>query len=151
VSHSERAGRRVVISLSDCRLITLPKIEDDRGNLTFIESGRHVEFEIKRVYYLYDVPAGAARGGHTHRKLRQLIIAASGNFDVVLDDGTDRRTVHLDSADSGLYLAPMVWREIENFSAHSVCLVLASAHFDESEYIRDYSDYRAAVLGASGS
>lgn len=151
MSHSERARRRVVISLADCRLITLPKIEDDRGNLTFIESGRHVEFDIKRVYYLYDVPAGAERGGHTHRTLRQLVIAASGSFDVILDDGSDRKTVHLDSADSGLYLAPMVWREIENFSAHSVCLVLASAHFDESEYIRDYSDYRAAVLGAVSS
>jgi uncharacterized RmlC-like cupin family protein len=132
-------------------VIALPKIEDERGNLTFIESGRHVEFEVKRVYYLYDVPAGAERGGHTHRTLRQLIIAASGSFDVVLDDGRDRKTVHLDSADSGLYLAPMVWREIENFSAHSVCLVLASAHFDESEYIRDYQEYSAAVHRSSAS
>ena len=129
-------------------MISLPKIEDARGNLTFIEGGAHVDFAIERVYYLYDVPVGAERGGHSHRTLRQLIIAASGSFDVVLDDGHERRTVHLDSADSGLYLAPMVWREIENFSAHSVCLVLASAHFDESEYIRDYDDYRAAVLAA---
>ena len=129
-------------------MISLPKIEDARGNLTFIEGGAHVDFAIERVYYLYDVPVGAERGGHSHRTLRQLIIAASGSFDVVLDDGHERTTVHLDSADSGLYLAPMVWREIENFAAHSVCLVLASAHFDESEYIRDYDDYRAAVLAA---
>jgi WxcM-like, C-terminal len=131
--------------VSDCRLISLPKIEDGRGNLTFIESRRHVDFEIKRVYYLYDVPGGADRGGHAHRTLRQLIIAASGSFDVILDDGQERRAVHLNRSYSGLYLAPMVWREIENFSGGSVCLVLASAHFDESDYIRDYEEYRAAV------
>jgi dTDP-4-dehydrorhamnose 3,5-epimerase-like enzyme len=131
-------------------VISLPKVEDERGNLTFIESGRHVDFEIKRVYYLYDVPAGAERGGHAHRTLTQLIVAASGSFDVVLDDGHERKIVRLDSADSALYLPPMVWREIENFEVNSVCLVLASAYFDEDEYIRDYDDYRATVLGASG-
>jgi hypothetical protein len=141
----------VAIPLSDCRVISLPKIEDGRGNLTFIESARHVDFEIKRVYYLYDVPGGADRGGHAHRTLRQLIIAASGSFDVVLDDGRGRTAVHLNRSYSGLYLAPMVWREIENFSGGSVCLVLASAHFDESDYIRDYEDYRAAVLGTPGA
>jgi hypothetical protein len=127
-------------------LISLPKVEDGRGNLTFIESGRHVDFEIKRVYYLYDVPGGADRGGHAHRTLQQLIIAASGSFDVIIDDGRERSTSHLTRSYSGLYLAPMVWREIENFSGGSVCLVLASAHFDESDYIRDYEDYCAAAL-----
>ena len=132
--------------VADCRLISLPKIEDGRGNLTFIEANRHVDFEIKRVYYLYDVPGGADRGGHAHKTLRQLIIAASGSFDVILDDGLERRAVHLNRSYAGLYLAPMVWREIENFSGGSVCLVLASAYFDESDYIRDYEDYRAATL-----
>jgi hypothetical protein len=131
-------------------VISLPKIEDGRGNLTFIESRRHVDFEIKRVYYLYDVPGGADRGGHAHRTLRQLIIAASGSFDVVLDDGRERTVIHLNRSYSGLYLAPMVWREIENFSGGSVCLVLASAHFDESDYIRDYQDYCAAALALPG-
>ena len=132
--------------LADCRVVVLPRIEDGRGNLTFIEGGQHVEFEIARVYYLYDVPGGAERGGHAHRTLRQLIIAASGSFDVVLDDGHERRTVHLNRSHSGLYLAPMVWRELENFSGGSICLVLASAHFDESDYIRDYDEFQAAVL-----
>jgi len=137
--------------VSDCRVISLPKIEDGRGNLTFIESNRHVDFEIKRVYYLYDVPGGADRGGHAHRTLRQLIVAASGSFDVILDDGRERTTIHLNRSYSGLYLAPMVWREIENFSGGSVCLVLASAHFDESDYIRDYQDYCAAARALLGS
>ncbi len=132
--------------LADCRVISLPKIVDGRGNLTFIESGQHVDFEIKRVYYLYDVPGGAERGGHAHRSLRQLIIAASGSFDVVLNDGHDRTRIHLNRADAGLYLAPLVWREIENFSSGSLCLVLASAHFDESEYIRDAEEFNASVL-----
>lgn len=131
-------------------MISLPKIEDERGNLTFIESGRHVDFEIKRVYYLYDVPAGAERGGHAHRALSELIIAASGSFDVVLDDGHDRKIVTLAAADSALHVPPMVWREIDSFTANSICLVLASAHFDESEYIRDYEEYCAAVLEPPG-
>jgi hypothetical protein len=130
-------------------VIALPRIEDGRGNLTFIEGGEHVDFEIERVYYLYDVPGGAERGGHAHRTLRQLIIAASGSFDVVLDDGNERRRVHLNRSHSGLYLAPMVWRELENFSGGSICLVLASAHFDESDYIREYDEFRAAVLGSA--
>jgi dTDP-4-dehydrorhamnose 3,5-epimerase-like enzyme len=137
--------------IADCRVISLPKIEDARGNLTFIESCRHVDFEIKRVYYLYDVPAGAERGGHAHRELTQLIIAASGSFDVLLDDGHDCKTVRLEAGDSALYLTPMVWREIENFAEHSLCLVLASEYFDEAEYIRDYADYCAEVLVASGA
>ena len=130
-------------------MISLPRVEDARGNLTFVEGGQHVDFEIARVYYLHDVPGGAERGGHAHRTLRQLIIAASGSFDVVLDDGAERRTVHLNRSSSGLYLAPMVWRELENFSGGSVCLVLASAHFDESDYIRDYDAFREATTGSA--
>src|ERR1700704_3491458 len=135
-------------SVDNCLVVDLPKISDPRGNLTFIEADRHFPFEIKRVYYLYDVPGGADRGGHAHRTLRQLIIAASGSFDVVLDDGRQRTAVHLNRSYSGLYLAPMVWREIENFSGGSVCLVLASAYFDESDYIRDYQAYCSAALGS---
>ena len=121
-------------------------VDDERGNLTSIESRREVEFEIQRVYYLYDVPGGAERGGHAHRTLRQLIIAASGSFDVILDDGRKRTTVHLNRANSGLYLAPMIWREINNFSGGSVCLVLASAPYDELDYLRDYQDYQVKAL-----
>ncbi len=135
--------------VSDARLIELRRISDPKGNLTPIEGGSDVPFEIKRVYYLYDVPGGESRGGHAHRQLEQFIVAANGSFDVVLDDGREREIVRLDSADSALYLAPMVWREIENFADNSVCLVLASAHFDESEYIRDYEDYRTCVLGSA--
>jgi hypothetical protein len=128
-------------------VISLPKIEDERGNLTFIEGGRHVDFEFKRVYYLYDVPGGAERGGHAHRGLHQLIIAASGSFDVILDDGTDRQRFHLNRSYSGLYVSPMIWREIDNFSGGSVCLVLASSYFDDTDYIRDYDEFRTIAPG----
>ena len=131
-------------------MIKLPVVEDERGNLTAIESNRQVDFEIQRVYYLYDVPGGAERGGHAHRTLRQLIIAVSGSFDVVLDDGHERTSIHLNRANSGLYLAPMIWREIENFSGGSVCLVLASAPYDEEDYMRDYETFRWAALEAEG-
>ena len=131
-------------------MIKLPVVEDERGNLTAIESKRQVDFDIQRVYYLYDVPGGAERGGHAHRTLRQLIIAVSGSFDVVLDDGHERTSIHLNRANSGLYLAPMIWREIENFSGGSVCLVLASAPYDESDYMRDYESFRSSALEAEG-
>lgn len=132
------------VGLGTCRLIDLPKITDPRGNLTFIESEGHVPFAIQRVYYLYDVPGGAERGGHAHKALHQLIIAMSGSFDVVLDDGSDRRRIHLNRSYVGLYICPMIWRELDNFSSGSVCMVLASAHFDENDYFRDY----AAFVGA---
>lgn len=133
---------------ADCRIIELPRINDPRGNLTFIEGGRHVPFEISRVYYLYDVPGGAERAGHAHRELQQLIIAMSGSFDVVLDDGSDRRRYHLNRSYYGLYVPPMLWRELDNFSSGSVCLVLASAPYDEADYFRDYEVFRRAALGA---
>lgn len=125
-------------------MIELPKISDPRGNLTFIEGGRHVPFPIERVYYLYDVPGGAARGGHAHRALRQLIVAISGSFDVLLDDGCGKQRFHLNRSYCGLYVCPMIWRELENFSSGSVCMVLASNRYDETDYYRDYDAYLAA-------
>jgi hypothetical protein len=123
-------------------LITLPQVTDARGNLTFIEAGRHVPFGIERVYYLYDVPGGADRGGHAHRTLSQLLIALSGSFDVHTDTGRNRQTFHLNRANFGLFIPPLVWREIDNFSGGSVCLVLASAHFDEADYIREQGAFQ---------
>jgi dTDP-4-dehydrorhamnose 3,5-epimerase-like enzyme len=133
------------MSIHDCHLVDLPKITDPRGNLTFIEAGRHVPFEIQRVYYLYDVPGGATRGGHAHKALHQLIVAMSGSFDVVLDDGREKRRFHLNRSYFGLYVCPMIWRELDNFSSGSVCMVLASNHYDEDDYYRDYSDFIRAV------
>lgn len=123
------------------RRIDLPKITDERGNLTFIEQHEHVPFEIKRVYYLYDVPGGESRGGHAHRELEQVIIAANGSFDLVLDDSQNRERIHLNQSYYGIYMPPGTWRELENFSSGSVCLVLASKHYDEGDYIRDYDDF----------
>ena len=131
--------------IADCQRIDLPKITDPRGNLTFIEGGRHVPFDIKRVYYLYDVPGGAARGGHAHKALHQLIIAMSGSFDVVLDDGQQKQRIHLNRSYHGLYICPMIWRELDNFSSGSVCMVLASNLYDEGDYYRNYADFIAAV------
>jgi hypothetical protein len=133
------------MSLDLCRIVELPRITDPRGNLTFIEGGRHVGFDIRRVYYLYDVPGGASRAGHGHRKLHQLMIAMSGSFDVKLDDGEGKRTYHLNRSHYGLYICPMIWRDIDNFSSGSVCMVLASDFFDESDYYRDYADFLNAV------
>lgn len=128
-------------SVGRCRMLDLPKIHDPRGNLTFIEGDRHVPFAIQRVYYLYDVPGGSDRGGHAHKTLQQFIIAMSGSFDVVLDDGKDRKRVHLSRSYNGLYVCPMIWRELDNFSSGSVCMVLASAPYDEGDYIRDYAQF----------
>lgn len=128
--------------INDCRLIDLPKIADPRGNLTFIEGGRHVPFEIKRAYYLYDVPGGAERGGHAHKDLHQLIIAMSGSFDIVLDDGREKKRFHLNRSYYGLYVCPMIWREMDNFSSGSVCLVLASQLYDPADYYRDYAEFQ---------
>ncbi|MEP7097597.1 MAG: FdtA/QdtA family cupin domain-containing protein [Dokdonella sp.] len=122
-------------------MISLPRIEDGRGNLTFIEGGRHVDFSIERVYYLYDVPGGAERGGHAHKVLHQLLIAMSGSFDVVIDDGREKQRVHLNRSYNGLYICPMIWRELDNFSSGSVCMVLASEMYDETDYYRDYREF----------
>lgn len=132
------------MNVSDCRLIQLPKVADPRGNLTFIESHVQVPFETRRVYYLYDVPAGSERGGHAHRELEQLIIAVSGSFDILLDDGTDRVVWRLNKPFEGLYIAQMVWRELANFSSGAVCLVLASTLYSEADYYRNYADFLSA-------
>ena len=129
------------MSIDKCVLIDLPKISDARGNLTFIEGGRHIPFDIARVYYLYDVPSGAARGGHAHRRLSQLLIASSGSFDVTLDDGREKKTIHLNRPFQGLLICPYIWREIDNFSSGSVCMVMASDFYDESDYFRQYEDF----------
>ncbi len=134
------------MTLANCKLVDLPKISDPRGNLTFIEGGgRHIPFDIKRVYYLYDVPGGSERGGHAHKALSQLIIAMSGSFDVVLDDGHEKRRFHLNRSYTGLFVCPMIWRELDNFSSGSVCMVLASNLYDEDDYYRDYGDFKRAL------
>ncbi len=133
------------MSIANCEIIQLPKIADERGNLTFVEGKSHIPFAIERVYYLYDVPGGAERGGHAHKELNQLIIAMSGSFDVILNDGTEKKRVHLNRSYFGLYVCPMIWREIDNFSSGSVCLVLASNRYDETDYFRDYSDFQKAL------
>jgi dTDP-4-dehydrorhamnose 3,5-epimerase-like enzyme len=135
------------MSLSKCKIINLPKISDRRGNLTFIEENRHIPFQIRRIFYLYDVPGGERRGGHAHKRLHQLIIAASGSFDVILDDGFNRKRFHLNRSYYGLYIPPMIWRELDNFSSGSVCLVLASEYYDEDDYIRDYEIFKKMVSG----
>lgn len=127
--------------IKSCQIIELPKINEPRGNLTFIESSRHIPFSIQRVYYLYDVPGGSERGGHAHKALHQLIIAISGSFDIHLDDGVNKKTVHLNRGYQGLYIRPMIWREIDNFSSGAVCMVLASDYYDESDYYRIYSEF----------
>jgi len=133
------------MTIEDCKLIELPKISDPRGNLTFVEGGNHVPFDIKRVYYLYDVPGGAERGGHAHKELHQLIIAMSGSFDIILDDGVERKRIHLNRSYYGLYVCPMIWREINNFSSGSVCMVLASSLYEESDYYRNYTTFLSAL------
>ena len=135
--------------LEQCRWIDLPKISDPRGNLTFIEESRHVPFEIRRVYYLYDTPAGAMRGGHAHKELHQVIIALAGSFDAILNDGHAQRRFHLNRPYQGLYICPMIWRELDNFSAGSVCLVLASNLYDEADYFRHYEVFLDFIRGVS--
>lgn len=129
------------MGVQECRLIDLPKVQDPRGNLTFIESARHIPFRIERVYYLYDVPGGASRAGHAHKILHQFLIAMSGSFDVHLDDGREKRTFHLSRSYYGLYIAPGIWREIDNFSSGAVCLALASDIYREEDYYRVYEDF----------
>ncbi|GAB6192084.1 sugar 3,4-ketoisomerase [Desulfocastanea catecholica] len=133
------------MALDDCKIIDLPKISDPRGNLTFIEGGTHIPFEIKRVYYLYDIPGGAERGAHGHRRLQQFIVSMSGSFDVILDDGFKTRTIHMNRSYYGLYVSPMMWRDITNVSSGAVLMVLASEFYDETDYFRDYDQFLGAV------
>jgi hypothetical protein len=133
------------VGVEGCFITELPKIADPRGNLTFIEGGKHVPFEIQRVYYLYDVPGGAERAGHAHKELQQLFIAMSGSFDITLDDGCSKKCIHLNRSYYGLYVCPMIWRTIDNFSSGSVCMVLASTHYDEADYYRNYEGFLSVV------
>ena len=124
-----------------CKIIELPKVADPRGNLSFVEGSKHVPFDIARVYYIYDVPGGSYRGAHAHRSLHQFIVAISGSFDVILDSGSEKLRFHLNRSYYGLYICPMMWRDLDNFSSGAVCLVLASNVFDESDYVRDYNTF----------
>jgi hypothetical protein len=126
----------------DCNIIHLPKIENTSGSITPIHSNKEVPFDIKRIYYLYDVPGGANRGGHGHRTLHQLVVAAGGSFDIILDDGHIKRTVQLNRPYYGLYIPPGIWRDISNFSSGAICLVLASDFYNAAEYIRDYEEFK---------
>lgn len=125
----------------DCSVIDISKIHNQSGNITVAENLKNIPFEVKRVYYLYDIPGGETRGGHAHYELEQYIIAASGSFDVVLSDGVNRKIVTLNRPDFALHVVPALWRELDSFSSGSVCLVLASHKYDESDYIREYDDY----------
>lgn len=126
----------------DCTVIELDRHHSDRkGNISVVENGRDVPFNVKRTYYLYDVPGGESRGGHAHKELRQLIIAASGSFTVTLDDGHVKRTFTLNRPYQGLYVVPGIWRTLDDFSSGAVCLVLASEKYDAADYIRDYNEF----------
>lgn len=138
------------MSLDDCRLIEFPTVPDHRGNLAFIEGARHVPFQIARVYYLYDVPGGAVRGGHAHRAVHEVLVAITGSFDVTLDDGERRRTWTLRQSNVGLHVQPMAWRELSNFTSGSICLALASLPYDEGDYIRDYGAFLAEAKRKHG-
>ncbi|MCL2792139.1 MAG: FdtA/QdtA family cupin domain-containing protein [Spirochaetaceae bacterium] len=128
-------------SVNDCKIIELPVNHRDKGNITVIENQKIIPFDVRRIYYLYDVPAGEARGGHAHKELKQLIVAAQGSFDVILSDGKNTRTITLNRPFIGLTIVPGIWRELDNFSSGSVCLVLASTEYNENDYIREYEEF----------
>jgi len=128
-------------SIYDCVILPLSKIHNRGGNITIIESETNIPFSVKRIYYLYDIPGGEARGGHAHKELYQLIVAASGSFDVLLDDGQNKKVVTLNRPDYGLMIIPGIWRELIEFSSGAICLVLASHKYDKNDYIRGYNDF----------
>jgi dTDP-4-dehydrorhamnose 3,5-epimerase-like enzyme len=133
------------MGIEQCRIINLPKIADPRGNLSFVEGGRHIPFEIKRVFYLYGVPGGETRAGHANKRCEQFIIAASGSFEVVVDDGNERKSFVLNRSWRGVYLPAMVWRELVNFSSSAVCLVLTSEFYSADDYYRDYEEFQKVM------
>ncbi len=130
--------------IEQCRIIDLPKIMDDRGNLSFMESSRHVPFAIRRSYWIYDVPGGESRGSHAYRELEEFVVALSGSFEVFLDDGVHQKVVTLNRAYYGLYVPSMIWRRLQNFSTNSVAFIVASRSYSEGDYIRDYEEFRKA-------
>lgn len=131
-----------ISSVYNCSILEIDRHHNKKGNISVVENGTTIPFDVKRVYYLYDVPSGESRAGHAHKKLHQFIVAASGSFDITLDDGQLKRTFTLNRPFQGLLVVPGIWREIDNFSSGSVCLVLASALYDESDYIRDYKQFK---------
>ena len=132
-------------SVYECSVVHLPKIHNEAGNLTALDNQINIPFDVKRVYYLYDVPGGAERGGHGHKKLQQFIIALSGSFDVLIDDGTNKKVVHLDRPYIGLHIVSGIWRELINFSSGAICLVLASEKYTEEDYLRDFEAYKIFI------
>jgi len=127
-------------TLNDIQIINLPVVEDARGNLAFIQEGT-IPYPLKRIYYLYDVPSGAERGGHAHIHQHEILIAISGSFDVILDDGSQKQTFTLNRANKGLHIVEGIWRELQNFSSGAICLVIADSLFEEADYIREYDDF----------
>jgi hypothetical protein len=125
----------------DCSVIDISKIHSESGNITVLENKKDVPFDVKRIYYLYDIPGGESRGGHAHYELEQYIVAASGSFDVILDDGENKKRITLNRPNFALHIVPGLWRELSNFSSGAICLVLASHKYDEKDYIRDYKEY----------
>ena len=132
-------------SVSECVILQLNKIHNRAGNITIVEGKKNVPFDVKRIYYLYDIPGGEDRGGHAHKELRQLIVAASGSFNVLLDDGINKKVVTLNRPDYGLFVVPGIWRELMEFSSGAICLVLASDVYNEGDYIREYDDYKNKI------
>jgi len=131
------------MDVDKCTIVELPRFADERGSLSFVHAGEHVPFNFERVYYLYDLPMGAARGAHAHKALHQLMIPIAGSFDVILDDGVRKRRVYLSKPYEALYICPMIWRDLRNFTAGSVCMVLASDKYNEADYFRSYDDFIA--------
>lgn len=132
-------------TIADCKILQLPKIQNLAGNITPINGSIDIPFEIARIFYLYDVPGGESRGGHAHKSLHELIVAASGSFDVVLKDGINEKKINLNRPYFGLYIIPGIWRELNNFSSGTICMVLTSRKYDENDYIRDYEEFKKPV------
>ena len=129
-------------SIYDCAILPLNKIHNRAGNITIVEGQKNIPFDVRRIYYLYDIPGGEDRGGHAHRELQQLIVAASGSFNVMLDDGINKKVVTLNRPDYGLFVVPGIWRELMEFSSGAICLVLASHTYDENDYLRNYKEFQ---------
>ena len=132
-------------TMYDCSIVELPRIKNRAGNITPIENNNQIPFEVKRIFYLYDIPGGEDRGAHAHKECHQLIVAASGSFEVKLDDGNEKKTVMLNQPNKGLYLPPGIWASEVNFSSGAICLVLASHKYDEKDYFRNYNEFKRIV------